>query len=66
MKRVLIVGLSTRAAAESAARAGFDVTAIDASAISISIHRCRRLLCLAISARRALYRRGGGASRAID
>ena len=31
-KRVLIVGLSTRAAAESAARAGFDVTALDAYA----------------------------------
>ena len=30
--RVLIVGVSTRAAAESAARAGFDVTAIDAFA----------------------------------
>jgi len=32
MKRVLIVGVSTRAAAESAARAGFDVTALDAYA----------------------------------
>ena len=32
MQRVLIVGLSTRAAAESAARAGFDVTALDAYA----------------------------------
>jgi predicted ATP-grasp superfamily ATP-dependent carboligase len=30
MKRVLIAGVSTRAAAESAARAGFEVTAIDA------------------------------------
>ena len=30
--RVLIAGVSTRAAAESAARAGFDVTAIDAFA----------------------------------
>ena len=30
--RVLIVGVSTRAAAESAARAGFDVTALDAYA----------------------------------
>src|SRR5437762_1442529 len=30
MKRVLIAGVSTRAAAESAARAGFVVTAIDA------------------------------------
>src|SRR5688572_22308013 len=32
MKRVLIVGASTRAAAESAARAGFEVTALDAYA----------------------------------
>src|SRR5207249_3360079 len=32
MKRVVIAGISTRAAAESAARAGFDVTAIDAFA----------------------------------
>jgi uncharacterized protein len=30
MRRVLVVGVSTRAAADSAARAGFDVTAIDA------------------------------------
>src|ERR1700716_3473367 len=30
MKRVLIAGVSTRAAAESAARAGFAVTSIDA------------------------------------
>src|SRR5438093_11188370 len=30
--RILIVGISTRAAAESAARAGFEVTAIDAFA----------------------------------
>src|SRR5262245_38224750 len=30
MTRVLIAGISTRAAAESAARAGFDVTALDA------------------------------------
>ena len=32
MPRVLIVGISTRAAAESAARAGFEVTALDAYA----------------------------------
>jgi predicted ATP-grasp superfamily ATP-dependent carboligase len=32
MRRVLIAGISTRAAAESAARAGYDVTAIDAFA----------------------------------
>ena len=32
MKRVLIAGVSTRAAAESAARAGFEVTALDAFA----------------------------------
>jgi predicted ATP-grasp superfamily ATP-dependent carboligase len=32
MRRIVIAGISTRAAAESAARAGFDVTAIDAFA----------------------------------
>jgi predicted ATP-grasp superfamily ATP-dependent carboligase len=43
--RVLIVGVSTRAAAESAARAGFDVIALDAYA-DLDQHRSVRALSL--------------------
>jgi predicted ATP-grasp superfamily ATP-dependent carboligase len=43
--RVVIVGVSTRAAAESAARAGFDVTAIDAFA-DVDQHSAVRALGL--------------------
>lgn len=44
-QRVLIAGVSTRAAAESAARAGFDVTAIDAFA-DVDQHPAVRALAL--------------------
>jgi predicted ATP-grasp superfamily ATP-dependent carboligase len=45
MIRLLLTGVSTRAAAESAARAGFDVTAVDAYA-DIDQHQAVRALCV--------------------
>ena len=65
-EHVLVVGVSTRAAAESAARAGFDVTALDAYA-DLDQHPSVR----ALSLRRDFQARptapaGARAARAID
>jgi predicted ATP-grasp superfamily ATP-dependent carboligase len=66
MRRVLIAGVSTRAAAESAARAGYDVTAIDAFADRDQDSRVRAISVVRDVGVRFTPAAVAGAARAVD
>ncbi|PYO75262.1 MAG: ATP-grasp domain-containing protein [Gemmatimonadetes bacterium] len=64
MTRVLIAGVSTRALAESAARAGYDVVAIDGFG-DLDLRACARTVTLARAGARFSIRNALAAARAV-